>query len=63
MKIVQALVKQIGGKLRISIGPEGRGARFTVAFRSPAPHRRPGRSVMSVVGGAEGSPQRKAGSL
>jgi two-component sensor histidine kinase len=37
MKIVQALVKQIGGELRISTGREGRGARFTVAFRSPAP--------------------------
>jgi two-component system, sensor histidine kinase PdtaS len=37
MKIVQALVKQIGGELRISTGSEGRGARFTVAFRSPAP--------------------------
>ena len=37
MNIVQALVKQIGGELRISTGPEGRGARFTVAFRSPAP--------------------------
>jgi two-component sensor histidine kinase len=32
MKIVQALVKQIGGELRISTGSEGRGARFTVAF-------------------------------
>ena len=32
MKIVQALVKQIGGELRISAAHEGRGARFTVAF-------------------------------
>jgi len=38
MKIVQAMVKQIGGELRISSGHEGRGARFTVAFRSPASH-------------------------
>lgn len=37
MKIVRAMVTQIGGELRISTGPEGRGARFTVAFRSPAP--------------------------
>jgi len=34
MKIVQALVKQIGGELRISTGDDGRGARFTVAFSS-----------------------------
>jgi hypothetical protein len=34
MKIVQSLVKQIAGKLRISIGDDGRGARFTVAFSS-----------------------------
>jgi two-component sensor histidine kinase len=34
MKIVQALVKQIGGELRISAAREGRGARFTVAFSS-----------------------------
>jgi two-component system, sensor histidine kinase PdtaS len=32
MKIVQALVKQIGGELRISTAHEGGGARFTVAF-------------------------------
>jgi len=38
MKIVQSLVKQIGGELRISSGHEGRGACFTVAFRSPASH-------------------------
>jgi two-component sensor histidine kinase len=35
MKIVGALVKQIGGELRISTGDAGRGARFTVAFRYP----------------------------
>jgi len=34
MTIVQALVKQIGGELRISAAHEGRGARFTVAFSS-----------------------------
>ena len=34
MKIVRALVKQIGGELRISAAHEGRGARFTVAFSS-----------------------------
>jgi two-component sensor histidine kinase len=34
MKIVQALVKQICGELRISAAHEGRGARFTVAFSS-----------------------------
>ena len=34
MKIVQALVKQIGGELRISAAHEGRGARFTIAFSS-----------------------------
>jgi two-component sensor histidine kinase len=32
MKIVAALVKQIGGELHISAGNDGRGARFTVAF-------------------------------
>jgi len=32
MKIVQALVKQIGGELGISAAHEGGGARFTVAF-------------------------------
>lgn len=35
MKIVRALVKQIGGALHISTGDDGRGARFTVAFSSP----------------------------
>jgi chemotaxis protein methyltransferase CheR len=35
MKIVAALVTQIGGKLHISSGDDGRGARFTVVFPSP----------------------------
>ncbi len=34
MKIVRALVKQIGGELDIATGEKGRGARFTVAFSS-----------------------------
>jgi two-component system, sensor histidine kinase PdtaS len=34
MKIIQSLVKQIGGALQIINGDNGRGARFTVAFRS-----------------------------
>jgi len=34
MRIVQSLVKQIGGELHISGGDHGRGARFTVAFQS-----------------------------
>ena len=34
MKIIQALVKQIGGALRIVPGENGRGARFTVTFCS-----------------------------
>jgi two-component sensor histidine kinase len=34
MKIIQSLVKQIGGALQIVAGDNGRGARFTVAFRS-----------------------------
>jgi two-component sensor histidine kinase len=37
MRIVRALVKQLGGELRISIGDDGRGARFSVAFQSAAP--------------------------
>ena len=37
MKIVGALVKQIGGELDISTGDNGRGARFTVAFHSSVP--------------------------
>jgi hypothetical protein len=32
MRIVQALVKQVGGELQISEGDRGRGARFTVEF-------------------------------
>ena len=32
MKIVQSLVKQIGGELHILPGDNGRGARFTVTF-------------------------------
>jgi two-component sensor histidine kinase len=35
MKIVLALVKQIGGELHISPGNDGRGARFAVEFHSP----------------------------
>jgi two-component sensor histidine kinase len=34
MRIVAALVKQIGGELHISTGDDGRGTRFTVAFSS-----------------------------
>ena len=34
MRIVQALVKQVGGELHISAGDKGCGARFTVAFSS-----------------------------
>jgi two-component sensor histidine kinase len=34
MRIVRAQVKQIGGKLHISTGDEGRGARFAVTFSS-----------------------------
>jgi two-component sensor histidine kinase len=34
MKIVRALVKQVGGELHILAGDGGRGARFTVAFSS-----------------------------
>ena len=37
LKIVLSLVKQIGGALHVSPGDNGHGARFTVAFRSPAP--------------------------
>jgi two-component system, sensor histidine kinase PdtaS len=35
MKIIGSLVKQIGGELQIAPGEHGRGARFTVSFRSP----------------------------
>jgi len=35
MKIVGSLVKQIGGELQIAAGKNGRGATFTVTFRSP----------------------------
>jgi len=36
MKIIQALVQQIDGKLRIRNGDNGRGAHFVISFRSPA---------------------------
>ena len=36
MKIVLALVRQIGGKLQISAADNGRGTRFTVTFSLPA---------------------------
>jgi len=32
MKIVRSLVERIGGTLQIACGPDGRGARITVAF-------------------------------
>jgi two-component sensor histidine kinase len=35
MKLVASLVNQIGGELQIGCGDNGRGARFTVAFRVP----------------------------
>jgi hypothetical protein len=35
MKIIASLVKQIGGKLQVAPGEDGRGARFTVIFGSP----------------------------
>jgi two-component sensor histidine kinase len=35
MKIVTALVQQIGGELRVTAGQNGRGACFAVEFRSP----------------------------
>jgi two-component system, sensor histidine kinase PdtaS len=37
MKIISSQVKQIGGKLHIVSGENGRGARFTVTFRPPKP--------------------------
>jgi two-component sensor histidine kinase len=37
MKIVGALVKQIGGELQIARGANGHGARFTVTFCRPRP--------------------------
>jgi two-component sensor histidine kinase len=37
MKIVLALVKQIGGELHIHPGENGRGTRFGVAFCAPLP--------------------------
>jgi two-component system, sensor histidine kinase PdtaS len=37
MKIIAALVKQIGGALRISPGDQGHGTRFTVKFNTPFP--------------------------
>lgn len=37
MRIVRALVKQIGGELRIATGDDGRGTCFTVVFQSAAP--------------------------
>jgi two-component sensor histidine kinase len=35
MKIIQTLVKQIGGTLQFAPGEDGRGTRVTVAFGSP----------------------------
>jgi len=35
MKIIQSLVKQIGGTLQFESGEHGRGTRVTVAFESP----------------------------
>jgi two-component sensor histidine kinase len=40
MKIIAALVKQIGGVLHIAPGDEGHGTRFTIKFRPPLPGRR-----------------------
>jgi two-component system, sensor histidine kinase PdtaS len=37
MKIIQSLVKEIGGELHIAPGGGGRGARFTVTFGFPTP--------------------------
>jgi len=36
MKIILSLLKQIGGELQLARGDNGRGARFTVKFSSPA---------------------------
>jgi len=35
MKIIQSLVKQIGGTLQVASGEDGRGTHVTVAFESP----------------------------
>jgi two-component sensor histidine kinase len=35
MKIIQAFVKQVDGKLRITSGNNGRGAHFAISFHSP----------------------------
>jgi two-component sensor histidine kinase len=40
MKIIAALVRQIGGALHIAPGDEGHGTRFTIKFRPPLPSRR-----------------------
>jgi two-component sensor histidine kinase len=37
MKIIQSLVRQIGGELRIARADDGRGACFTVTFNCPVP--------------------------
>ena len=52
MKIIQGLVKQIDGELHILPALEGRPARFTVAFRSPAWESAPHKTT--VVGALHG---------
>jgi two-component system, sensor histidine kinase PdtaS len=37
MKIIQSLVKQIGGELHIARAEDGHGACFTVTFNCPVP--------------------------
>jgi len=50
MKIIQALVKQIEGRLRITSGSKGGGAHLAISFRSPVT----ARSKVRSVGGATG---------
>jgi hypothetical protein len=39
MKIIQSLIKQIGGELQIGRGDHDRGARFTILFNIQPPSR------------------------
>jgi two-component sensor histidine kinase len=48
MKIIQSLVKQIGGELQIGSGDGGRGARFTILFDVEPPPK-PGEDDKKVV--------------
>jgi two-component sensor histidine kinase len=56
MKIIQSLVKQIGGEIQTGRGDHDRGARFTILFSVQPPVERPANAIEAVRRGSVETP-------